>query len=112
MLAGFQGAAAQVLMMAVQIILMLRGTALLYYEGLILLTPPFTNLVQALYYEQTYLKHLLRGLFLAEQITMAVLFSFAMPHMKYGVHCVVTSFPSLAAGFLCVTFILVMLLFD
>jgi hypothetical protein len=99
MLAAFQGAAAQVLMMAVQIILMLRGTLSLY-EGDNIADVELPVLVQALYYEQKYMKYLLRGFFLVVQITMTILFGFAMPGMKYGVHCVVTGFPSLAAGFL------------
>ena len=105
MLAAFQGAAAQILMMAVQIILMLRGAASLLYQGSSLADGAHSELVQALYYEQTYMKYVLRVFFLAEQIAMTILFGFAMHGMKFGVHCVVTGFPSLAAGFLWVVFL-------
>ena len=97
MLAGFQGAAVQVLLMGVQIILMLRGMT-------ITKSPrwryPIAMLVQALYHDKTYLKYLLRGLFLLEHVIMVVLFALTMPAMRFGVHCVVTSFPTVAAGFL------------
>jgi hypothetical protein len=69
-------------------------------EELALLTSFFRDVVQALYYDQTFLKYLLRGLFAAEQIIVTVLFGIAMPNMKYGVHCVVTSFPNFSASFL------------
>lgn len=55
--------------------------------------------MQALYYDKTPLKHLLRGLFIAEQIIMAVLFAIAMPELQFGVHCVVIGFPQISAGF-------------
>ena len=62
----------------------------------------FRELVQALYHERTFLKYLLRGLFIAEQITMAVVFGITLSQMTFGVHCVVIGFPSLSAAFLCV----------
>jgi hypothetical protein len=78
-------------------------------EELAFLTLRFTNVVQALYYDQTYLNYLLRGLFVAEQIVISVIFGIAMPDMRYGVHCVITAFPGFSASFLYVAFNLTML---
>jgi len=36
---------------------------------------------------------------------MGVLFGVAMPELQFGVHCVITDFPHISAGFLCVSFI-------
>ncbi|KAF9458736.1 hypothetical protein BDZ94DRAFT_1269926 [Collybia nuda] len=91
MLAGFQGASSQVLMMAVQVILVLR--------------------VQALYYENTSLKYTLYGLFFAEVVAMTLLFALSMPGILYGSHCVITSFPGIASGFLVSPILFELLLF-
>lgn len=99
MLAGFQGASSQILMMAVQVILILRGTAKHSDAGMIFEITP-SHAVQALYYEKTYLKLVLYGLFLAEVSTMTILFALSMPNILYGSHCVITSFPDITGGFL------------
>lgn len=99
MLAGFQGASSQILMMAVQVILVLRGTTEHSDTGKMYeITPP--HAVQALYYEKTYLRFVLYGLFLAEVSTMTILFALSMPNILYGSHCVITSFPDITGGFL------------
>lgn len=75
---------------------MLRGMAL-HNEGLTcLVTSNFANVVQALYYDRTYLKHLLHVLFAVEQIIMAVLFGVSMPHMNLTV-CTMSSQASLVS---------------
>ncbi|GLB37993.1 hypothetical protein LshimejAT787_0410440 [Lyophyllum shimeji] len=70
---GFQGAASQVLMLGVQIILIMR--------------------VDALYYAQIKLRLLLRLLYLVEIVVTWVVFAFSMPKIEYGLNCLVTEFP-------------------
>ncbi|KAF5374704.1 hypothetical protein D9615_008967 [Tricholomella constricta] len=77
---GFQGAASQVLMLGVQIVLLMR--------------------VDALYYKHVKLRLVLRALYVAEVVEMCVVFVFAMPKIEYGLNCLVTYFPpEFAAAF-------------
>ncbi|KAF9464926.1 hypothetical protein BDZ94DRAFT_1255572 [Collybia nuda] len=70
---ALQGASNQLLMMAVQIILLLR--------------------VEALYQKEKLLQLLLRALYIGEFISMAVMFSLEMPKVQFGLQCVTTQFP-------------------
>jgi hypothetical protein len=89
---GFQGAASQVLMMAVQAILLLRGVCDFRAGELIYVHSPCFE-VGALYQRKAFLQLTLRALYVAEIITMTVIFIIAMPQVEYGIHCVVTYFP-------------------
>ncbi|RDB29047.1 hypothetical protein Hypma_015149 [Hypsizygus marmoreus] len=90
-IAGFQGVSSVLLMMAVQTILILR--------------------VQALYFEKKNLKLLLRGLFAAEILIVLTIFAIAMPGIKFGIYCVITSFPATATGFFIIPVLFEFLLF-
>ncbi|KAF8058613.1 hypothetical protein FPV67DRAFT_510089 [Lyophyllum atratum] len=79
---GFQGAASQVLMLGVQIILLMR--------------------VDALYYAHLRLRMFLRALYMVEVVVTWVVFAIAMPKIEYGLNCLVTSFP---AGFTVLFFV-------
>lgn len=96
---GFQGAASQVLMMGVQIILIMR--------------------VDALYHEQIMLRLFLRVLYLLETVVTWVVFAFSVSKIEYGVDCLVTNFPGgyavlfflLPMAVDCILFVLTMIKF-
>ncbi|TFK76735.1 hypothetical protein BDN72DRAFT_6614 [Pluteus cervinus] len=79
MLIGFQGTTSAALVFATQFILLLR--------------------VEALYYERTSLRYILRFLFLSEVILMTVILGLSIPRIGYGIQCVALSFPYMVAVF-------------
>lgn len=96
-IAGLQGASSQVLMMAVQTILILRGVYISFPAPYLSLKQP---LVQALFHEKIYLMRFLRGLFFLEIVLMTILFILGLPQLQFGLHCVITFFPGIVVGYL------------
>jgi len=68
-------------------------------------------IVKALYYEHMFLRHLLHFLFIAEIVTMSVIFVLSLRGMQFGPQCTMASLPVKALGFLSVFHAFLLLIF-